>query len=716
MKAAIAVFIAIASARSPTENVPGTPGSDVTAWVAAMNGGDGELIDEKVPELTTEIKMFFELNDSLLFTQVEPANKPKQTKEIAEALVTDGVVVYQNQRKDSSALRTELKKLLNVENEKGGADPAWESKERKEVEDPKLNVRMYYTFVKVVNFCDRVGNEESKETPLKGELKKWEDEFNTLWGDRAIPDEFQAEDGWEEIKKIVPTKFTDSKEFKLIDENFKEMMESTKEENGSGWLYGLHNRLTYFYRDLIPEKCRNIIGSAFDTWGYGYLFVNKVKVEKLLGGEVEKILTATRTRTTVLKESKGEEGDVWNSVEQITVSFKYKDELKVCPVAFIKGTKALVVVGSHHKSKLDNKSIQAKEEQSLDRTAILRAPEMQKITEVIVIGAGDLNRLSNAYLDSAKKDAISAQNTEKIMNELKTWIEKAEKSNKKIRDQTPGMIESQDTLGDVDENPTPLGDYFKKVTGIKGNMRTDKLKAFVLGGAKSSIEDGQIHVSMEEMKGWDEEEQTDKDCKKWKVNTSFIDATKIRGIEQKSESEEYQERFDKFKKRWDEPKSELDAVELNRVRDASNEEEWDEVKSLVTNNPSILIQKDKSGQTALHYAAQRGNLEMVKFMVNEMVKEGWSISEKDNLYGGTPLHLAVMVEDVAIVQFLVDSGALISKEDTLGKTPLDYANDVDENVKLEIQNILRSAEGKTHHFREQDQNKRHMPLHLVLQA
>merc|ERR1719357_585332 len=124
---------------------------------------------------------------------------------------------------------------------------------------------------------------------------------------------------------------------------------------------------------------------------------------------------------------------------------------------------------------------------------------------------------------------------------------------------------------------------------------------------------------------------------------------------------------------------------------------------MVKNDPSILTKKLKGGrETALHIVVEQDNVKMLKFVVEEMVEGKLSINEKDNIYGDTPLHAAVMVENVEFVRLLVNSGASISEKDKEGKTPLDVANALleDDDVKLkEIQNILGSR-----HFREQDQN------------
>lgn len=57
----------------------------------------------------------------------------------------------------------------------------------------------------------------------------------------------------------------------------------------------------------------------------------------------------------------------------------------------------------------------------------------------------------------------------------------------------------------------------------------------------------------------------------------------------------------------------------------------------------------------LHYAAAEGNLHMLAALLNQ----GYSINAKDNL-NSTPLHVAVMMNQFATVQFLVEKGANIN--------------------------------------------------------
>lgn len=78
----------------------------------------------------------------------------------------------------------------------------------------------------------------------------------------------------------------------------------------------------------------------------------------------------------------------------------------------------------------------------------------------------------------------------------------------------------------------------------------------------------------------------------------------------------------------------------------------------------------RGGWTPLHYAVSLGNLELVEFLV----EHGANINAKD-INGVTPLHIAAKNGHFSIVKFLVKHGALIDVVDIYGKTPIDYARE-----------------------------------------
>lgn len=102
-----------------------------------------------------------------------------------------------------------------------------------------------------------------------------------------------------------------------------------------------------------------------------------------------------------------------------------------------------------------------------------------------------------------------------------------------------------------------------------------------------------------------------------------------------------------------------------------------------SNNIKILIKNgadvnavNKSGQTALHKAVEKGNKEAVQ----ELLKNGANINARDKK-GQTALHNAVKNGNKDIVKLLVDKGADLNITDIYGYTPLQYAVKA-QNIEL----------------------------------
>ena len=78
-----------------------------------------------------------------------------------------------------------------------------------------------------------------------------------------------------------------------------------------------------------------------------------------------------------------------------------------------------------------------------------------------------------------------------------------------------------------------------------------------------------------------------------------------------------------------------------------------------------------SGYTALHWAAKRGNLNVVKLLVG-----GYSVHVNQKSHGGyTPLHLACQFGHQEIFDILVETfGADSHLRDNSGRKPIHYLN------------------------------------------
>ncbi|SOV78043.1 acyl-CoA-binding protein, putative [Plasmodium sp. gorilla clade G3] len=87
------------------------------------------------------------------------------------------------------------------------------------------------------------------------------------------------------------------------------------------------------------------------------------------------------------------------------------------------------------------------------------------------------------------------------------------------------------------------------------------------------------------------------------------------------------------------------------------------IKKNLKRNPSLINKKNSSGLTPLHYACDRGYIDIVKYLVHQ----GANINVEDS-YGDTPLHMAAYSEKLNVVDFLKSVGADINKTNSEGLT------------------------------------------------
>ncbi|RTG83880.1 transient receptor potential cation channel subfamily A member 1 [Schistosoma bovis] len=87
-------------------------------------------------------------------------------------------------------------------------------------------------------------------------------------------------------------------------------------------------------------------------------------------------------------------------------------------------------------------------------------------------------------------------------------------------------------------------------------------------------------------------------------------------------------------------------------------------------NPDVLA-KDQNGQTVLHYAALRGDLECVKAIIkNISLEEQTKLIHCSNENQETCLHLAAKHNFVDMVDYLISLGSNINQQDINGYTPI----------------------------------------------
>lgn len=78
--------------------------------------------------------------------------------------------------------------------------------------------------------------------------------------------------------------------------------------------------------------------------------------------------------------------------------------------------------------------------------------------------------------------------------------------------------------------------------------------------------------------------------------------------------------------------------------------------------------KDDEGRTLLHWACDRGHLDVVEFLLEK--NHDVNCYDTDKL---TPLHYAASCDNLEIVKMLIKHGADMSAEDIDGETPVDCA-------------------------------------------
>ena len=89
--------------------------------------------------------------------------------------------------------------------------------------------------------------------------------------------------------------------------------------------------------------------------------------------------------------------------------------------------------------------------------------------------------------------------------------------------------------------------------------------------------------------------------------------------------------------------------------------------------------KSWGGQTALHWAAYDGRIDMAR----QLIEKGANVNAKDD-YQATPLHFAAEVGRIDIARLLIENGADLNAEDLDKKKPLIWAIEEghDEFAKL----------------------------------
>ncbi|THH13493.1 hypothetical protein EW146_g6722 [Bondarzewia mesenterica] len=101
--------------------------------------------------------------------------------------------------------------------------------------------------------------------------------------------------------------------------------------------------------------------------------------------------------------------------------------------------------------------------------------------------------------------------------------------------------------------------------------------------------------------------------------------------------------------------------------------------------------QDGLGNTALHYAASLGCTDVLEHILSH---ENCDVDPINRIEKATPLHLAVVIEDDEmrnyVVESLLDAGANTNIKDKNGDTPLDLLSSDDKEVRA----LIRKAQAQ----------------------
>lgn len=101
---------------------------------------------------------------------------------------------------------------------------------------------------------------------------------------------------------------------------------------------------------------------------------------------------------------------------------------------------------------------------------------------------------------------------------------------------------------------------------------------------------------------------------------------------------------------------------------------------ILKENGFDLNAKDHQGRTPLHYAVIDNNLEILTFLIDNKI----NVNEKDNQHE-TALHFAAIYKRYDIAKLLIANKANVNMKDKQGRSPLHYAA---ENDSLDFVNLL----------------------------
>lgn len=103
------------------------------------------------------------------------------------------------------------------------------------------------------------------------------------------------------------------------------------------------------------------------------------------------------------------------------------------------------------------------------------------------------------------------------------------------------------------------------------------------------------------------------------------------------------------------------------IFDAIKEGSLEKVKKLVEKNEDCIFEKDDCNWEPIHYAAYVNNVDIVKYLIEEVgVELDWPEDDE----GMTPLFIAVLHQKTDVAKYLISKGAYVDYDNDVLRTPL----------------------------------------------
>ncbi|MCP4706271.1 MAG: PDZ domain-containing protein [candidate division Zixibacteria bacterium] len=115
------------------------------------------------------------------------------------------------------------------------------------------------------------------------------------------------------------------------------------------------------------------------------------------------------------------------------------------------------------------------------------------------------------------------------------------------------------------------------------------------------------------------------------------------------------------------------------IHEAAKNGDVEKIKTIFLEDQTRLSAQDKVGYTALHWAALRGKLDAVRFLV-----EAGADVNAFGLDGCTPLHGAADFGNVAMIGVLIKKGSVVDNKNNWGNTPLHMASQAGNRKAVKI--------------------------------